>query len=221
MQSVWDDVDQFFSHKLLCDDEALAAALQDSIAAGLPQIQVSACQGQFLQLLTRAVGARRILEIGTLGGYSAICMGRSLPEGGGLVTLELNPRAAEVARRNLDRAGLSALVDIRVGAAIETLPKLAAENAGPFDLVFIDADKPSNPAYFDWAVRMGRPGTVIIVDNVVRDGEVANAASQDASVIGTRSLIEQVARDQRVTATALQTVGAKGYDGFLFATIRT
>lgn len=221
MQNVWEEVDRFFSHHLLAADAALAAALQDSNAAGLPEIQVSACQGQFLHLLTGAVGARRILEIGTLGGYSAICMARALPEGGRLITLELNPRAAEVARLNFDRAGLSALIDVRVGPAIETLPKLAAENGNPFDLVFIDADKPNNPAYFDWAVRLGRPGTVIIVDNVVRDGEVANAANQDASVIGTRLLIEQVARDQRVSATAIQTVGAKGYDGFLLAIIRS
>lgn len=220
MQSVWEGVDRFFSQLLLRDDAALSAALHDSAAAGLPEIQVSACQGRFLHLLARAIGARQILEIGTLGGYSAICLARALPVDGRLITLELNSKAAETARRNLDRAGLSSIVEVRLGAAMDTLPQLAAEKAGPFDLIFIDADKPNNAAYFDWAVRMGRPGAMIIVDNVVRDGEVANAASQDASVVGTRLLIERVSRDSRVEATAIQTVGAKGYDGFLIATVR-
>ena len=219
MQTTWDAVDQYFGQHLLPSDAALTAALQDSAAGGLPEIQVSACQGQFLHLLARAIGARRILEIGTLGGYSAICLARALPPDGRLITLELNPKAADLARRNFERAGIGHLIEVRVGAALDSLPMIAAESAGPFDLIFIDADKPNNAAYFDWAVRLGRPGTTIIVDNVVRDGEVANAASQDASVLGTRLLIERVARDSRVRATAIQTVGAKGYDGFLFATI--
>ena len=219
MQTVWDEVDQYFSRQLLKDDAALAAALQNSVAGGLPEIQVSVCQGQFLHLLARAIGARRILEIGTLGGYSAICLARALPADGRLITLEINPKAAEIARRNLERAGVGQLVEIRVGAAHETLPMIVAENMHSFDLIFIDADKPNNAAYFDWAVRLGRPGATIIVDNIVRDGAVANAANQDASVVGTRLLIERVSRDSRVRATAIQTVGAKGYDGFLFATI--
>jgi predicted O-methyltransferase YrrM len=170
-------------------------------------------------LLALAVGARRILEIGTLGGYSTIWLARALPPGGQLVTLEVDPRHAEVARGNLARAGLAGLVEVRLGAALDTLPQLAAEAGGPFDLFFIDADKQSTPDYFTWALRLGRRGSLIIVDNVVRGGTVADAASDDPSVLGMRRAFEMIAAEPRVSATAIQTVGTKGYDGFLLALV--
>jgi predicted O-methyltransferase YrrM len=219
MLDQWTAVDGYITDSLLPPDPALDEALRASAAAGLPAINVSPAQGKFLMLLARIQGARSTLEIGTLGGYSAIWLARGLPSGGRLVSLEVNPDYAKLARDNVARAGLDQVVDIRVGRAIEALPALAAEGRGPFDLVFIDADKPSNPDYFSWAVRLARPGTIIVVDNVVRDGKVIEAGSSDASVQGTRRLFERMAAEKRVTATAIQTVGLKGYDGFAIARV--
>jgi predicted O-methyltransferase YrrM len=210
----WTKVDEFLNGKLVGRDPGLEAALRAAAAAGLPAIQVTPTQGKLLQLLARAIGARRILEIGTLGGYSAIWLARALPAGGRLITLEVDPRHAEVARANIARAGLADLAEVRLGPALEILPRLAGEGAAPFDLIFIDADKPNNPEYFRRAVRLARRGSLIVVDNVVRGGAVADAGSEDASVIGSRRLIEAVAAEPLVSATALQTVGAKGHDGF-------
>ncbi|HYB77823.1 MAG TPA: O-methyltransferase [Thermoplasmata archaeon] len=213
----WEHVDAYFESHLLLPDPVLDACLRASAEAHLPSIQVSPSQGKLLHLLARAIGARRILEIGTLGGYSTIWLARALPEGGRLISLELDPKHAEVARTNVARAGLDARVEIRVGRAIDSLPKLAAQGAGPFDLVFVDADKPSTRAYFEWARRLSRPGALIVVDNVVRKGELANAASTDANVRGMREFVESLASDKGVSATGIQTVGTKGYDGFLLA----
>ncbi|MDI4655250.1 O-methyltransferase [Xanthobacter autotrophicus] len=212
--TLWAEMDAYIVERLLPDDPILEEALSASSEAGLPPISVSAAQGQMLHLFARMIGAKRILEIGTLGGYSAIFLARALPADGKLVTLEFEPRHAEVARANLARAGLSDKVDLRVGRAIDTLPQLEAEGQGPFDLVFIDADKPSNPDYLHWALRLSRPGTVIICDNVVRSGHVLDAQSTDANVIGVRRLFDLAGADPRLSATAVQTVGAKGYDGF-------
>lgn len=212
--TLWTEMDDYIVERLLPDDPVLEHALSASAAAGLPAISVSAAQGQMLHLFARMIGAKRILEIGTLGGYSAIFLARALPADGRLVTLEFDPHHAEVARANLDRAGLSDKVDLRVGRAIDTLPKLDAEGQGPFDLIFIDADKPSNPDYLHWALRLSRRGTVIVCDNVVRSGKVLDAASGDANVVGVRRLFDLAGADPRLTGTAVQTVGAKGYDGF-------
>jgi predicted O-methyltransferase YrrM len=214
--TTWGSVDDFFSGHLLAPDPVLDAALEANALAGLPAIDVTPAQGKLLHLLARSVGARRILEVGTLGGYSTIWLARALPADGELVTCEINPDHADVARSNLARAGLEPRVDIRVGPAIETLPGLD----GPFDLVFVDADKPSNPDYFREALRLSRPGTVIVVDNVVRGGRVADAGSDDPAVVGTRTLADVVGREPRVDATVIQTVGPKGYDGFLLALVR-
>lgn len=219
-EKVWGAVDDYLTKHLLPGDEALERALAANAAAGLPAIDVSPAQGRFMQILVMMCGAQRILEIGTLGGYSAICMARALPEDGRLVSLEYSPHHAEVARRNIEAAGLSAKVDIRVGAALESLPKLAEEGAGPFDFVFIDADKPNNPGYLDWALKLSRPGTVIVCDNVIRDGRVIDAASSDRNVGGARAAIEIQGREPRLVATALQTVGSKGYDGFTIAVVK-
>jgi predicted O-methyltransferase YrrM len=218
-QQQWNDVDSYFGDTLGLADPALEAALKASDAAGLPQIAVSAPQGRLLHLLARIHGARRILEIGTLGGYSTICLARALPEDGRLVSLEFDPRHAEVARSNIAAAGLSDKVEVRVGPALETLPLLQREDLGPFDLAFIDADKVNNPAYVRWALELGRPGTVIVVDNVVRDGKVADGASDDPSVRGTREALAFIAAEPRLTGTAIQTVGSKGYDGFALAIV--
>jgi predicted O-methyltransferase YrrM len=215
----WSAVDRYIESTLAPSDPALAAALAASKAAGLPDIQVTPSQGKLLHLFARMLNARSILEVGTLGGYSTIWLARALPPGGRLVTLESEPKHAEVARANLARAGLAAMVEVRVGRAIELLPKLHAEGLGPFDLVFIDADKPGNPDYFEWALRMSRPGSLIVVDNVVREGAVADAASTEPSVLGTRRLFDRLAREGRVSATAIQTVGTKGYDGFAMALV--
>jgi predicted O-methyltransferase YrrM len=212
----WAAVDALFEQRLLGDDHVLDAALRDAASAGLPPINVSPTQGKLLHLLVRSIGAGRVLEIGTLAGYSAIWMARALPADGQLTTLEVDGTAATVARRNLDRAGVGSLVEIVVGPALDTLPRLS----GPFDLVFVDADKPSNAAYVDWAVRLGRPGTVIVVDNVVRDGAVADTASDDPNVRGVQRLLDALATDDRVDATAIQTVGSKGYDGFVLGIVR-
>lgn len=218
-QEIWNAVDDYVAPRLAKHDDALAGALAASTAAGLPEIAVSQLQGQMLHVLAKSVGALKVLEIGTLGGYSTIWLARALPDGGQVVTLELEPHHAEVARANLQKAGVADMVDIRVGMAIETLPHLVAEGAGPFDLVFIDADKPSGPDYFQWALKLTRPGSLILVDNVVRNGELANAASEDEKVLGCRRLIEMLEHEPRVTSTVVQTVGAKGYDGFALAVV--
>ena len=218
-QDRWTAVDRYVGELLVPSDPALDAALDASAAAGLPAHQVSPAQGKLLWLLARQLGARRVLEIGTLGGYSAIWLARALPPGGRLVTLEASPAHADVARANLARAGLADVVDLRVGRALETLPLLAAEGGPPFDLVFIDADKASNPQYFAWALALSRPGGLIVVDNVVRGGAVVDATSADPSVQGVRRMNELVAAEPRVSATVIQTVGSKGWDGFLIALV--
>ena len=207
----FDAVDRFIADLLVEDDPALKAALEASEAAGLPQINVAPNQGKLLMLLAQAIGARKIFEIGTLGGYSTIWLARALPPGGHLVTLEADPNYAKVAHANVARAGLSSVVEIRVGRAIDTLPSLAAE--APFDLLFIDADKPSTPGYFQWAVRLARRGSLIVVDNVVREGAILEASSDDPNVQGMRRFFELAATDPRVSGTAIQTVGSKGHDG--------
>ncbi len=218
-QETWTAVDNYYSHLLVPQDPVLDAALADSDAAGLPTINVAPIQGRLLELLARVRGARSILELGTLGGYSTIWLGRTLLPDGRMVTLEADPRHAEVARANLARAGLADVVEVRVGPALETLPKLAADGVGPFDMVFIDADKVSYPQYLEWSVRLSRPGTLIVADNVVRDGAVIDADSTDPSVRGVRRFNELLAADPRLTATAIQTVGVKGYDGFAVALV--
>jgi predicted O-methyltransferase YrrM len=209
----WTEVDQYFSEKLLPTDPSLTSTLEASVSAGLPAISVSPNQGKFLQILAHLVGARSILEIGTLGGYSTIWLARGLQAGGRLITLEVDPKHAEVARLNVSRAGLTDIVEIRIGNALETLPQLSAERLGPFDLVFIDADKQNIPTYFEWALKLSRPGTLIVVDNVVRSGAVIDAASTDASVQGVRRFVELLAAETGASGTVLQTVGIKGYDG--------
>ncbi len=204
---------------LIGSDPALEEALAANAAAGLPSIDVSAPQGKLIHLLARMSGARKALEIGTLGGYSTIWLARALPDDGRLITLEVSPRHAEIARRNVARAGLGSKVEIRTGAALTTLPKLEAEGLAPFDFVFIDADKTNNAAYLEWALRLSRPGTVIVVDNVVREGEVADPASRDPDAVGVRRMFELMAREPRLSATAIQTVGAKGWDGFALAVV--
>jgi predicted O-methyltransferase YrrM len=218
-QELWDDVDAYFTALLSPADEVLTAALRDSDAAGLPQINVAPNQGKLLHLLARIQGARRILEIGTLGGYSAIWLGRALPPDGRLITLEYDARHAEVARGNLARAGLDGITEVRVGPALESLPKLAEEQQEPFDLVFIDADKVNNPHYVEWALKLTRPGSLIILDNVVRGGQVTDAGSEDPSVKGTRAALELIASNPKLSGTAVQTVGSKGYDGFALARV--
>ncbi|MET8947819.1 O-methyltransferase [Streptomyces sp. NPDC004542] len=216
---LWDDVDFYFSSHLSPDDEALQAALRDSEAAQLPHVNVTANQGKLLQLLARIQDARTILEIGTLGGYSTIWLGRALPADGRLVSLEYSAKHAEVATRNIARAGLDKIVEVRVGPALESLPKLADENPAPFDLVFIDADKSNNAHYVEWALRLTRAGSLIIIDNVVRGGRVVDAESIEPDVRGTRAAIELIAAHPRLTGTAIQTVGSKGYDGFALARV--
>jgi predicted O-methyltransferase YrrM len=213
-QEQWSQVDEYIVKSLLPSDAALDAALRASSEAGLPAINVAPNQGKFLSLLASIQGARSILEIGTLGGYSTIWLARALPSGGRLVSLELDPKHAEVARQNLTRAGVGELVSIRVGRALDTLPALAGEGAGPFDFVFIDADKQSIPEYFQWALKLTRAGSVIVVDNVVRRGAVIDASSTDANVQGVRRFNELLSKTSGVSATEIQTVGSKGYDGF-------
>jgi predicted O-methyltransferase YrrM len=213
-QELWTAVDSYICDLLVPPDAALTAAQQATEAAGLPPIAVSPAQGKLLYLLARMQGARKILEIGTLGGYSTIWLARALPATGRLITLEIDPKHAEVARTNIAFAGLAGVVEVRLGKALETLPQLAAESPSPFDLIFIDADKSNIPAYFDWALKLARPGTVIIVDNIVRDGKVIDATSDDPNIQGVRRFNELLAAEPRVSATAIQTVGSKGYDGF-------
>jgi predicted O-methyltransferase YrrM len=212
---IWSDVDTYLAGLLVGPDPALDAALEANAAAALPAIDVPAMLGKLLHLLARATGARRILEVGTLGGYSTIWLARALPPDGRVVTLEVDPRHARVARDNLALAGLDGLVDLVEGPALDTLATLT----GPFDLVFVDADKPSNPAYLEHALRLTRPGSMIIVDNVVRGGRLLDADSDDPTVRGSRGLVEMLAAEPRVSATVLQTVGAKGHDGFALALV--
>ncbi len=215
----WNEVDSYFAKTLIGSDPALDEALAANARAGLPPIDVSAPQGKLIHLLVRMMGARKALKIGALGGYSTIWLARALPDDGRLITLELSPKNADVARRNLARAGLADKVEIRTGAALETLPKLEAEGLGPFDFVFIDADKTNNAAYLEWALRLSRPGAAIMVDNVVREGEVIDASSRSTDVVGVRGMFDLMARETRLSATAIQTVGAKGWDGFALAIV--
>jgi predicted O-methyltransferase YrrM len=219
MESLWNNVDDYFVQQLSPSDDALDHALEASVAAGLPAIAVAPNQGKLLHLLVRIRNARRVLEIGTLGGYSTIWMARALPSDGQVITLELEPAHAEVARKNVDRAGVGDRVHILVGPASESLAKLAAAHTEPFDFVFIDADKASTERYFRAALGMSRVGTVIVVDNVVRKGDVLNAATDDANVQGMRSVTEFLSRERSVSATAVQTVGSKGHDGFILALV--
>ncbi len=216
----WTAVDRYFTELFTVPDPVLDAAIAESMAAGLPDIHVSPNQGKLLQLLARSHGARGILEIGTLGGYSTIWLARALPPGGRLVTLEFDPAHAAVARKNIERAGLGGIVELRLGDARETLPQLAAEGAGPFDFIFLDADKPSYPAYLPWIMRLSRAGTLIIADNVVRDGAVIDSASADPKVQGVREFCRLAAADPRLDLTAIQMVGVKGYDGFAVAMVK-
>jgi predicted O-methyltransferase YrrM len=219
MEEIWSEVDAFIGETIVPDDEALRSALDAAEAAGLPAIQVSPPQGRLLQILVRLLGARQVLEFGTLGGYSSILMARALARGGRLITLEANADFAEVARASIERAGLGEVVELRVGPALEALPALEDEGTGPFDLVFIDADKVNTPHYFAWALDHVRPGALIIADNVVRDGSLADAESEDSATHAQRRLHETLADEPRVTATTIQTVGVKGYDGFLIALV--
>ncbi|ARV57361.1 methyltransferase [Nostocales cyanobacterium HT-58-2] len=218
-QELWTAVDRYITDLFVPPDPVLDAALQTSATSGLPPHNVSPNQGKLLLLLAKIQGARTILEIGTLGGYSTIWLARALPTDGRLITLEADPKHAEVARANIARAGLTDKVELRLGRALDTLPQLAAESRDPFDLIFIDADKPSNPDYFAWALKLSRRGTLIIADNVVRNGAVVDATSNDASVQGVRRFNELLAAEPRVSATAIQTVGSKGYDGFAIAIV--
>ncbi|MBS1200633.1 MAG: methyltransferase [Proteobacteria bacterium] len=218
-EDTWAAVDAYLVEAFSLEDDVLVATRQACDAAGLPAIGVTAPQGRFLQILARMLRAKSILEIGTLGGYSAIWLGRALGPGGRLVSLEINPAHAAVARANLARAGLDAGCEVLVGPAIEQLPLLEGRPPAPFDFVFIDADKPSIPAYFEWALRLTRRGSLIVVDNVIRKGAVADPGNPDPAVLGVRRLNELMARDPRVSATAIQTVGLKGHDGFALALV--
>jgi predicted O-methyltransferase YrrM len=219
MQDQWTAVDRYIADLFVPRDPALDEALRVSAAAGLPSIHVSPNQGKLLFLVARLMGARAILEIGTLGGYSTIWLARALPAGGRLITLESDPKHAEIARGNIARAGLADVVELRLGLALDTLPQLAREGRGPFDLIFIDADKPSYADYLTWALELSRPGSFILADNVVRKGAVVDSASTEATVQGVRRFLERLAAEPRVSATAIQTVGSKGYDGLAIAVV--
>src|ERR1041385_2482972 len=214
MEDLWSAVDRYFADRIAHDDDALKRALADSEAAGLPPISVTPADGKLLHLMAKMIGARRILEIGTLGGYSAIWMARALPSGGQLISLELNPEYAALARKNIDRAGVGNRVEIMVGPARTTLEMELMGKVDPFDLVFIDADKANNDVYFRAALSLTQRRSVIVVDNVVRKGEVVNDTSTDENILGIRRMVDQIAQNPRVSATAIQTVGSKGYDGF-------
>jgi predicted O-methyltransferase YrrM len=218
-EDVWRAVDRFISDMQITPDAALEATLAANEAAGLPGIDVTPNQGKLLELLARIQGAHSILELGTLGGYSTIWLARALPADGRLVTLESVQRHADVARENIARAGFADVVELRVGPALETLPRLVAEGAGPFDLIFLDANKDGYPEYFTWALELSRPGTLIVADNVVRDGRVADLDDDNPYVVGARRFLELVGIEPRVTATTIQTVGSKGYDGFTLAVV--
>ncbi|MGQ0640770.1 MAG: O-methyltransferase [Gemmatimonadaceae bacterium] len=218
-QDTWTSVDAYIADLFIGADPVLEDALADSNAAGLPAIAVAPHEGKLLMLLARAIGARRILEVGTLGGYSTIWLARALPNEGRLITLEYDPKHADVARANIARAGLSGIVDVRVGRAIDTLPQIQAEGLEPFDLIFIDADKQGYVDYLEWSLELSRRGTLIIADNVIRDGKVLDATTEDALVQGVRRYNEVLAAEPRVIATAIQTVGNKGYDGMAMALV--
>jgi predicted O-methyltransferase YrrM len=221
---LWSAIDRYIGDHLLPEDPVLDAALAAGEAAGLPPIAIAPNQGKLLELLARVHGARSILELGTLGAYSTIWLARALPQGGRLVTLELDPHNAVVARANIERAGLAEIVQLRVGPALQTLPELLAEGAGPFDLIFIDADKQNNPGYLEWSLKLSRPGSLIVADNVVRAGAILDSGPsdpvlRDEGVRGVRRFYELLAAEPRVSATAIQTVGAKGHDGFVLALV--
>lgn len=216
---LWKSVDRYITDQLLASDPVLDETVATNAAAGLPAIDVAPNQGKLLHLLARIMGARKVLEIGTLGGYSTIWLARALPEGGRLITLEADAKHADVARGNIAQAGLDRIVTLRLGAALDTLPKLAQEGEGPFDLIFIDADKPNIPNYMAWALKLSRKGTLVVVDNIIRAGEVIDASCEDPRVKGARGLFEMLAAEPRLQATALQTVGSKGYDGFVMAVV--
>ena len=220
MQKTWTAVDNYLNAKLGNSDSVLEAALAANAEAELPTIDVTPNQGKLLYLLAKMSGAKRILEIGTLGGYSTIWLARAASADGIVITLELEPRHFEVAKENIRRANLKSKVDMRLGPALETLEQLAKAKVEPFDFIFIDADKPNNPAYLEWAIKLSRPGTVIVVDNVIRDGMIVDAESKDPRVQGTRELFDKIAKNERLTATAIQTVGSKGYDGFALAIVK-
>ena len=215
-QKIWTTVDSYLAETLIPADPILEAALAANAAAELPSIDVSPTQGKFLHLLATIHGAKRILEVGTLGGYSTIWLARALPGDGKLISLEFAPKHAAVAQSNIRNAGLSNIVEIRIGAAADSLAQLHKEGAQPFDMIFIDADKPNNPTYLEWAVKLSRKGTLIVVDNVIRDGAIADAENTDPAITGTRKMFEMLAANSSLEATALQTVGSKGYDGFAF-----
>ncbi len=217
---LWTSVDTYIAQNLIPSDPILDETLKANAAAALPSIDVSPTQGKFLHLLAKIKGARRILEVGTLGGYSTIWLARALPTDGKLITLEVNPKHAEVAAANIARAGLTSLVEQRVGPALDSLAQLQAEKTAPFDLIFIDADKPNNPNYLDWALKLSRPGTIIITDNVIREGAIINPDDPDPAIQGTRRLFEKLGAEPRLEATALQTVGCKKHDGFAIAIVK-
>lgn len=216
---LFESVDHYISNLLAPEDEALVAATRSLEKAGMPAISVSANQGKFLQLLALLCNAKKILELGTLAGYSTIWMARALPKDGSLITLEFDPKHAEVAQKNIDRAGLTSQVQIRTGKALDLLPQLQAEEAGPFDMIFIDADKPPYAEYFQWALRLSRPGTLIVADNVIRDGKVLDAQPADEMVAGVQRLNNMLGASTAVTATILQMVGVKEYDGMALAVV--
>ena len=216
---LWTTVDRYLTETLIPTDPILEAVLAANAAANLPAIDVTPTQAKFLHMLALLQGATRILEIGTLGGYSTIWLARALPPEGHLITLEFEPRHAAVAQKNIFRAGLAHLVEIQIGPAADSLAKLHATSPEPFDLIFIDADKPNNPTYLEWALKLSRKGTLIVVDNVIREGEIADSTSTDPSVTGTRTMFEMIGNNPRLSATALQTVGSKSYDGFALALV--
>jgi predicted O-methyltransferase YrrM len=213
-KDIWEAVENYLDKTLIPPDSALDAALADAVAANLPAIQVASVQGKLLHLLALIMGARNILEIGTLGGYSTIWMARALPDGGRIVTLEADPKHADVAQKNFTRAGVADKVELRLGKALDTLPKVAADGRGPFDMFFIDANKSNMPEYFEWSLKLARKGSLIIADNVVREGAVLDAKSKDADIQGIRRFLEMVGKEKRVSGTALQTVSTRNYDGF-------
>jgi predicted O-methyltransferase YrrM len=218
-EAKWGACDRYIEERLIKPAEAQPETLRANAEAGLPQIDVSPAQGKFLHLIARAIAPRRILEIGTLGGFSTVWLARALVPGGKLISLEFEPKHLEVARKNIAREGLSDRVDLRVGAALDLLPAVEAEGFGPIDFAFVDADKENNANYFKWALKLARPGALIVVDNVVRSGGVVDAANTDPMIVGTRALFDAVGAEPRVSASAVQTVGLKGWDGFLIATV--
>lgn len=218
-QDLWNAVDNYVDSSLSLSDDVLNRTIAANAEGGLPSIDVTAAQGKLLHLLARMIGAKRVLEIGTLGGYSTIWLARALPSDGRVVTLEFDPKHAAVAKQNIDRAGLGSVVDVRVGRALDVLPVIQKETTGPFDLIFIDADKVNNPNYFEWALKLSRPGSLIIVDNVVREGGLADGTSDDPAIRASRAVVELMGSDPRVEATVMQTVGTKGYDGFAIALV--